>query len=133
MNDEDLHKSIQIGDKYNTNEQTNNSSDRYFSSEPKHNPSYLPIDGDDLEQYVRRLGITVRQLSETSTSAHIYGRKVWHTHSSAGDCWICNLRDMLNLEYDILLSITQLSPKTYGFHSNSNGTTTLSKLKPKAC
>lgn len=72
-------------DKFGVNvEETN----RYFKR--RESAKYQPIEGETVAGYTRRLTTQIiPQLEETNTTAHIYGRKMWFTHKTPSECWIC--------------------------------------------
>ncbi len=86
--------------------------DRYYSESWKIRTAHQPVEHENLQTYVSRLGNTVRTAEE---DAHTHIK--WHTHQSAGECWICVQLQALNIIYDVL---TQIDPKGYSFVLSQN-------------
>ena len=77
--------------------------DRYYSETWKRRSSIAPISGETVKNYITRLARVIRE-SEDTAHSHLK----WHTHQSAGECWICVQIQTLSIIYDILASITEL-------------------------
>ena len=90
-----------VDDKYKNNPTV---ADRYYSETWKNSTSIQPLDGEQLSLYVKRLA---RVIHETEETAHCHIK--WHTHQSAGQCWICVQIQSLGLIYNILADIAELS------------------------
>lgn len=77
------------------------STQRYFKR--RESGKYQPIEGETVAGYCRRLSTNIiPQLEETNTSAHIYGRKMWFTHRTPSECWICEELNVMWYMYEIL-------------------------------
>ena len=66
------------------------------------NIGYLPVVGESLEQYSTRLESIIQQLESWSL-----GHVGWHTHKSAGECWICELTNCGRYIVGILQDISR--------------------------
>jgi hypothetical protein len=74
---------------------------RYFKR--RESKKYQPIEGETVAGYVRRLTTNIiPQLEETNTGAHIYGRKMWFTHRTPSECWICEELNVLWYMVEVL-------------------------------
>lgn len=74
-------------DKFGANIEERNQN-RFFKR--RESAKYQPIENETIAGYTRRLTTQIiPQLEETNTSAHIYGRKMWFTHKTPSECWIC--------------------------------------------
>ncbi len=71
--------------------------DRYYSESWKVRETFQPIPSETLKTWVIRAGRAVRT-AEQDASAHI----PWHTHQSAGECWMCVQLQFLNYITTIL-------------------------------
>ncbi len=92
---------------YNYSEHNPTVSDRYYTDTWKVRQAHQPVEHESLKTYVSRLGLVVRTAEE---DAHTHIK--WHTHQSAGECWICVQLQALNVIYDIM---AQIDPKGYTF------------------
>ncbi len=88
---------------YNYSEHNPTIADRYYSETWKVREAHQPVPQESLKTYVSRLGRVVSQAEEDSHT-HIK----WHTHQSAGECWMCVQIQCLNTIYDILQQIDPL-------------------------
>ncbi len=105
-------------------ENQNQPMDRYGYNIPdrKTSLSFLPIANDTLFQFMEHHKVFARETQDTA-----YTHVRWHTHKSAGNCFICDLITLLDTCHDIILAISQLDPKRYTFKSTANGSIRLVK------
>ncbi len=98
--------------------------DRYGYNIPdqKITNSFLPIANDTLLSFMEHHKVFSRETQNTS-----YTHVRWHTHKSAGNCFICDLITLLDTCHTILYDIAQLDPKRYTFRITSNGQVRLAK------
>jgi hypothetical protein len=77
------------------------STNRYFRR--RESQKYAPVEGETLANYYTRLSTNIiPSLEETNTGSHIYGRKMWFTHRTPSECWICEELNVLWFMVDIL-------------------------------
>ncbi len=118
-------------DRYNSEQTHQEEADLYHKTIKRHwrhSEALQPLQNETLSQYVQRMTVTVKELT-TISDAHIYGRKVWWTHSSPSPCWICDLRDFVNIIHQILLESDKLHLLTATFVYNEKSS--LLELKNK--
>ncbi len=77
--------------------------DRYYSETWKVRETYQPVPNETLGTYASRLGRAVFT-AEEDAHAHIK----WHTHQSAGECWICVQIQFLGLINSIIQDLAEL-------------------------
>jgi hypothetical protein len=51
---------------------------------------FTPIVGETLGGYCRRMQSAIYEQEKINITAHTGGRKVWFTHRTPSECWICN-------------------------------------------
>ncbi len=59
-------------------------------SEIRTSDKFKPIERESLNGYVKRLQKLCAEQENTNLGAHVYGRKMWFTHKTPSECWICN-------------------------------------------
>jgi len=83
-----------MSDRYNSPEDyslTNAQSREDLKSQFRFNFQFIPIDGEPVKNWAKRVENVVRQLEEYSISKHIEGKKgAWYTHWSASSCFMCD-------------------------------------------
>ncbi len=83
-----------LSDRYNNPEDyalTNAQSREELKTKFRFNFQFIPIDGESLKNWSKRVENVVRQLEEYSISKHIEGKKgAWYTHWSASSCFMCD-------------------------------------------
>ncbi len=109
-----------------TDNETNQYSnmDRYGYSIPdrKIQNSLFPIINDSLAQFMEHHQVQCRDTENTS-----YTHVRWHTHKSAGNCFICDLIVQNSIKQDVIFDIIKIDPKRYTFKENKQGTIQLTK------
>ncbi len=89
-----LHGEKNLSDRYNNPEDyslSNAQSREELKSQFRFNFQFIPIDGEPLKNWAKRVENVVRQLEEYSISKHIEGKKgAWYTHWSASSCFMCD-------------------------------------------
>ncbi len=83
-----------MSDRYNNPEDyalTNAQSREDLKSQFRFNFQFIPIDGEPLGNWAKRVENVVRQLEEYSISKHIEGKKgAWFTHWASSTCFMCD-------------------------------------------
>ncbi len=95
---------------YNYTEHNPTIADRYYSETWKVRENYKPVNGETLHNYNVRQTRVLNQCYEDS-QAHIK----WHTHQSAGECWICVIMQTLQAAQNTNLSLAALFKKVPTF------------------
>ncbi len=83
-----------MSDRYNNPEDyalSNAQSREELKSQFRFNFQFIPIDGEPLKNWAKRVENVVRQLEEYSINKHIEGKKgAWYTHWSSSSCFMCD-------------------------------------------
>lgn len=64
--------------------------ERFFKRRLDTMANLSPIDGETYRGWIERQHKTVKNWEDVNVGAHIYGRKMWHTHKNPSGCWICD-------------------------------------------
>ena len=81
---------------------------RYF--QPRTSEKFNPIDNETVTGYIRRLLRLIKEQEDINTSAHIYGRKMWFTHKTPSECWICNEINIMWIQQEVMQRIANILP-----------------------
>ncbi len=83
-----------MSDRYNSPEDyslTNAQTREDLKKQFRFNFQFIPIDGEPLKNWAKRVENIVRQLEQYSVSKHIEGQKgAWYTHWSSSSCFMCD-------------------------------------------
>ncbi len=93
----------------------------YTIPDKKVNMDYKAVSGEQLPQYVQHMVNYTREVQNTA-----YTHIRWHTHKSAGNCFICDLITLLDYANDIAFQCSVIYPKLT-FSANSKGLIRLTK------
>ncbi len=107
-----LYKRVMSYDRYNNPEDyslTNAQTREDLKSQFRFNFQFIPIDGESLAQWSKRVENVVRQLESYSISKHIEGKKgAWYTHWSSSSCFMCDQATACRFYILSLLGLTKL-------------------------
>lgn len=78
---------------------------RTSAEERKIMEELLPIDGESLDNFVKRTAIAEQKLVEHAVAHHLYGTKrVWSCHTTSRYCFICTMAQFIECTRAILMS-----------------------------
>ncbi len=99
-------------------EDKENFKSRYWKEDEKPNNLYVPTNGETIHSWLAREGNAVFQSRETNIATHINnGKRVWWTHRSAGNCFMCDDITHVKILYECLEQLKELIDlKKYEWH-----------------
>lgn len=93
------------------------STQRYYQYRKDNLLDFQPIDGEAADGYTRRIANMLQKWENINTEAHIYGRKMWHTHKNPSGCWLCDGITILWMLYETYNMVCQSLPDNGRFHT----------------
>ncbi len=77
--------------------------------------AFMPTEHEHLEQYIQRLTNAVEELQQISIASHINGKKMWYTHRTPSQCWICEQINISLYSVEILNQLPEEIKKNLQF------------------
>lgn len=82
----------------------------YNFNKQRQSSTFIPYEHETLGTYIIRLERASEELNEISNQAHIYGKRMWYTHKTPSQCWICEHNNIVSYAIELFQQILDLQP-----------------------
>lgn len=95
----------------------------YNLDKQRQSVSFIPFVKETFRNYKIRLEKATEELSNINMQAHVYGKKMWYTHKTPSQCWICEQNNITQYAVELVGQLADLNPEIleYTFETTKFG------------